>query len=102
MKFYVYILFSVSTDKFYIGQTNNLSDRINRHNSSCGAYTSFGKPWILIWSDKKDERAQAIALEKKLKNLSKHRIVRFIAKYKDGINDLNQFNVIQSKYSKQA
>ncbi|HAN18156.1 MAG TPA: hypothetical protein DCQ24_05725 [Bacteroidales bacterium] len=45
MKYYVYILFSESLQKFYIGQTQNLLDRIKRHNHGFENYTSKGIPW---------------------------------------------------------
>ncbi|MBK6820653.1 MAG: GIY-YIG nuclease family protein [Bacteroidetes bacterium] len=31
--FYVYILYADKFDKFYIGQTNNIQVRVQRHNS---------------------------------------------------------------------
>ncbi|MFN3941656.1 MAG: GIY-YIG nuclease family protein [Flavobacterium sp.] len=32
MTYFVYILHSPNYDKYYIGQTNNLEDRLKRHN----------------------------------------------------------------------
>ncbi|WP_081428658.1 GIY-YIG nuclease family protein [Cytophaga hutchinsonii] len=47
--FTVYILYSVSLKKYYVGQTNNYERRINDHNSGQSNYTSKGIPWILIY-----------------------------------------------------
>ncbi|MEZ4854112.1 GIY-YIG nuclease family protein [Flavobacterium sp.] len=33
--FYVYILHSLGFDKYYIGQTNAIQNRLNHHNSAC-------------------------------------------------------------------
>ncbi|RLD86869.1 MAG: hypothetical protein DRJ09_11225 [Bacteroidetes bacterium] len=33
MAYYVYILYSRRTDTFYKGQSNNMQDRLKRHNS---------------------------------------------------------------------
>ncbi|MBS1595822.1 MAG: GIY-YIG nuclease family protein [Bacteroidetes bacterium] len=40
MSFYVYILESATTGRLYIGQTNDLSDRLVRHNSGRNKYTA--------------------------------------------------------------
>jgi predicted GIY-YIG superfamily endonuclease len=68
---YVYILNSIEfTDKYYIGSTDNLKDRVKRHNVGEVPHTSKFKPWklktYLAFSDEK----QAIAFEKYLKTSS--------------------------------
>jgi putative endonuclease len=81
MQFFVYILYSPSFDKYYIGQTANITDRLYRHNSGFEKSTSPYIPWKMIWSTEKPTRGEALVLEKKLKNLSKDRILQFIQKY---------------------
>jgi putative endonuclease len=78
---YVYILYSSAFDKYYIGQTNDLEDRIIRHNSGRETYTKKYTPWRLEICLLKDSRSEAIKLEKKLKNLSKQKLKAFISKY---------------------
>jgi len=85
MCYYVYILYSKSLDVFYKGQTNDLSDRIHRHNLRQEKATLCGVPWVLIWCTKKQSRSEAVILERKLKNLSKKRLVEFIKKHPEGI-----------------
>ncbi|OFX89545.1 MAG: hypothetical protein A2W99_14565 [Bacteroidetes bacterium GWF2_33_16] len=79
--FYVYILFSEKLSKFYIGQTNNLEERLKRHNSGYEIFTSKGTPWKLLWKADKATRTEAMDLEKKLKNLSQKRLQQFMQKY---------------------
>jgi putative endonuclease len=79
--YWVYILFSKEYNKFYIGQTNNIVDRLYRHNSGFEKATKPYLPWELKLSIEKEDRADAMKLEKKLKNLSKSRILQFIEKY---------------------
>jgi putative endonuclease len=81
MCYYVYILYSKSMDSYYKGQTNNLVDRIKRHNSGQEKATKHGIPWDLVWNTKKSSRSEAVILETKLKNLSKGRIVKFISRH---------------------
>ena len=46
MEFYIYILYSESIDKFYIGYSKNPFERLEQHNSSMyNTYTSKGRPW---------------------------------------------------------
>jgi structure-specific endonuclease subunit SLX1 len=48
---YVYLLYSITNKKYYIGSTNNPLRRLRQHNGliSGGAkYTAKYRPWILI------------------------------------------------------
>ena len=83
MKFYVYIIYSLDFDKYYVGQTSNFDERILRHNSGYEKFTAPYKPWIKSLIVVKETRSDAMELERKLKNLSKERIILFIEKYKE-------------------
>ncbi len=79
--FYVYIIYSKLFDKYYIGQTNDVSARLVRHNCGLEDFTSKYVPWVLIGYITKSTRSEAVVLEKKLKNLSRVRLLVFIEKY---------------------
>ena len=81
MPHYVYILYSESLDKHYKGQTSDISNRINRHNSGYEIYTKKGVPWKLVCLLEKETKTEAIVLEKKLKNLNRAKLENFISKY---------------------
>ena len=68
MVFKTYILWSSSLQKFYVGSTNNLEDRLLRHNSGQGKFTSKEMPWIVIWSCDCVDRKEAFNLESKIKS----------------------------------
>jgi putative endonuclease len=78
MSYWVYIIYSESTDSYYKGQTDNLTERLIRHSSGWEKSTKYGAPWKLIWSTEKVDRSSALKLEKKLKNLSRIRLIKFI------------------------
>ena len=79
MRYYVYILISLSDGSFYIGQTNDLESRIKRHNAGYEKYTKSKTPWKVYWSTLVESRSEAVKLERKLKNLkSRKRIVEFV------------------------
>ncbi|WP_188458121.1 GIY-YIG nuclease family protein [Psychroflexus planctonicus] len=44
MKCYTYILFSEKLNKYYIGQNNNIENRIKQHNNQQEKYTKKGTP----------------------------------------------------------
>jgi len=81
---WVYIIWSAAFDKYYIGQTQNVRARLDRHNKGYEKSTSPYVPWELVWMAAKDTRGDAMTLERKLKNLSKVRIREFIIRHGDG------------------
>ena len=85
MTYYVYILYSSRIDAFYKGQTNNVQNRLKRHNSGSEKYTSKGIPWTLLWYCEKPTRSESLKLESKLKNLSRKRLIVFMKKYSENI-----------------
>jgi putative endonuclease len=50
MTFSVYILESLKDGSYYVGSTNNLEDRLKRHNEGRVAYTKPKRPWELVYS----------------------------------------------------
>jgi putative endonuclease len=68
MSFFTYILQSETSNKFYIGQTNNLEDRLFRHNSNQNLATKNKGPWKFIFTKEFETRSEAVALERKLKS----------------------------------
>lgn len=64
---YVYILQSEVGDHFYVGVTDDLRERLARHNSGNVPHTSKYRPWLLkTYIAFSDEKA-AFAFEKYLK-----------------------------------
>jgi putative endonuclease len=47
--YYVYILWSDTLNKKYVGITNDLKRRHKEHNSGKSNYTNRGKPWKLVY-----------------------------------------------------
>jgi putative endonuclease len=65
--FLVYILESCVDKSYYIGQTNNLEERIKRHNQSRSVFTKSKRPWKLVYFEKYETRSLAIKREKQIK-----------------------------------
>ena len=58
---------SPGTNKTYVGYTNNLENRLNKHNSNKGAKSTKGYKWLLIYSKKFKSKSDAMSFEYKLK-----------------------------------
>ena len=92
---YVYILYSKSLKQFYKGQTNDLSDRLARHNAGYELATEPGRPWLLMWSVEKASRSEAVVLESKLKNLSADRLIKFMMKYAANVSSPDELLLLK-------
>ncbi|MCZ8228298.1 GIY-YIG nuclease family protein [Flavobacterium sp.] len=69
MEFTVYILYSKSADKFYVGYTSmSIDERLRRHLSSHKGFTGRVKDWGLFYSEKFSEKSEAIKREKEIKS----------------------------------
>ena len=71
MGYWVYILQSESTGRYYSGQTDDIERRLRQHNDSqyTGSKTTkrFSGPWNLQWKASCSTRSDAMILEKKIK-----------------------------------
>ncbi len=68
MEFVVYILYSKSYDKIYIGYTSHIINRFCSHNHLAKKGWTFKyHPWEVIYCEFFEEKASAIEREKQLK-----------------------------------
>jgi len=59
---------SFGINKSYVGYTNNLQLRLDKHNSNKGAKSTKGYKWTLIFSKKFNTKSEAMSFEYSLKN----------------------------------
>ena len=69
MKYFVYLIISKNKQKYlsYVGYTNNLKKRLDKHNTSRGAKFTRGRKWILAYSVGYNSKSKAMSEEYKLK-----------------------------------
>ena len=67
----VYILFSEKTKKYYIGHTENLDNRLLRHNSGLVRSTKSGIPWVIVYTENYRSRQEAYRRELQIKSYKK-------------------------------
>ena len=56
-----------NTRKTYVGYTNNIEKRLEKHNSNKGAKSTKGYKWIVIFCKKFKSKSDAMSFEYKLK-----------------------------------
>ena len=66
--YYVYIIYSESTDSYYIGQTSDLEDRLFRHCNSGSKSTKKAKDWKLVYKEVYESRSESVLREREIKN----------------------------------
>jgi putative endonuclease len=82
MKYFAYILFSATLNKFYYGHTNNLENRLAEHNRGKERFTKGGIPWKLHYFEVFDSKLEAARRERYFKTI-------------DGYNFLRRSGIIQ-------
>jgi putative endonuclease len=92
MTYFVYIIYSVSIDRYYVGYSANPWNRLNQHNSNTkDKYTGRATDWILKSTFEVENEAVAIHLERFIKKQkSRNLIIRMCNPEFIGTNELAQ------------
>jgi len=67
MPFYVYIIQSQKDGTYYVGSTQNIEERLERHNEGRSKYTKAKRPWDLLYFEKHPDRSTAAKREIQIK-----------------------------------
>jgi putative endonuclease len=76
MFFYVYILESQTTARYYIGQTQDLEERVTYHNANYSKSLKNRGPWRLVYTEQYATRAEAMRRERQIKSWKDRRMIR--------------------------
>tara|TARA_B100001057_G_scaffold362463_1_gene365028 strand:- start:364 stop:624 length:261 start_codon:yes stop_codon:yes gene_type:complete len=69
MVYYVYLIKTLSgySNKTYVGYTNDLKKRLDKHNSNLGAKSTKGYKWEIVYKKRFYSKNKALSFEYKLK-----------------------------------
>ena len=69
MVYYVYLIKTLNgyLNKTYVGYTNNILKRLDKHNTNQGAKSTKGYKWELVFKKKFYSKNKALSFEYKLK-----------------------------------
>ncbi|MFD1062684.1 GIY-YIG nuclease family protein [Winogradskyella litorisediminis] len=70
---YVYIIYSNSFDRYYVGMTKDISVRLNSHNAKKVKSTKAFVPWVVKYIEEFETRIDARKREKYLKSAAGRR-----------------------------
>jgi putative endonuclease len=79
MLFYTYILCSSIKDKFYIGHTENVQNRLLQHNTRNNLGTN---DWTVVYTETYDSRSDAMKREKEIKNKKSRKYIEWLIQEK--------------------
>ncbi len=65
--YYFYILYSKTRDRFYVGHTGDLKDRLRKHNTNHKGFTGKTKDWKIMYSEEYTTKSEAYFRERQVK-----------------------------------
>ena len=78
--FKIYIIYSASLDRYYVGSTGNIEDRMFRHNNSGSKSTKSASDWVLVYSEDFETRSEAVQRELEIKGKKSRKYIERLAK----------------------
>ncbi len=66
--YYIYILQSQKSNRYYIGYTSNIANRLEAHSRGSSRSTKLGRPWKLIYSEEFNNKKASMKREKEIKS----------------------------------
>jgi putative endonuclease len=84
MKFFCYILYSKSINRYYVGYTGDVDERLKLHNTGQfgrKSYTHITSDWELFLLIPCETITQAIHIELKIKNMKSRKYIENLKKY---------------------
>ena len=66
--YYVYILQSTVTNRYYVGHTQDIQNRLDRHNKKRVRSTKSGVPWKLVYTELFNTKSDAYKREMQIKS----------------------------------
>jgi putative endonuclease len=75
MRYTVYILYSQSKDRYYIGYSQNVDERLLEHNNGSTPSTRPGIPWRIAYQEECADKTAAIRRENKIKKMKSRKYI---------------------------
>ena len=76
--YYVYILYSRTKDRYYVGYTHNIEIRLSKHNAGATPSTRGGRPWELVYSEEYIDKSSALFREREIKSKKSRKYIEHL------------------------
>ena len=80
MAYVVYVLYSKKVDKYYVGETENLTIRLTSHLSGISKYTSIADDWVIVYTEAYPTRLQSVKREREIKRMKSRKYIESLLK----------------------
>jgi len=64
---FVYILYSLTRDKYYVGSCEDVNKRLVKHNTNHSGFTGKTRDWELKWIEEHPAKTEALKRENQIK-----------------------------------
>ena len=78
MPFFVYIIYSASLDQYYIGHSEDVEDRLFRHNNSGSKSTKKAHDWKLVYTKISQTKTEATNREFAIKKKKSRKYIEWL------------------------
>ena len=78
MPFYVYILYSLGSDRYYVGETEDVNTRLDSHVRGISRYTSIASDWRVVYTECFKFRSEAIKQENEIKRKKSRNYIKWL------------------------
>ena len=75
MRYFIYILYSSSKDRYYIGYSQNPEERLLEHNAGATPSTRPGKTWKIVFKEECVDKTTAIKRENSIKKMKSRKYI---------------------------
>jgi putative endonuclease len=75
MNYYFYILYSLRLNRYYIGHTSNLEERLRKHNSNHKGFTGKTDDWKLVHTEIYNSKSDAYQRELEVKKQKSRKMI---------------------------
>src|SRR5690606_26772672 len=71
----VYILYSLALDRYYVGMTSNIQQRLKKHNANSKGFTKKANDWTVKYIEKYNNKNDAEQRERKIKSWKSRKMI---------------------------
>ncbi|WP_396603072.1 GIY-YIG nuclease family protein [Algibacter sp. R77976] len=75
MKHYVYILYSVSLNRYYVGSSEDVQSRLGKHLENHKGFTGKAKDWVLKYTETYNSKSESIKRELQIKKWKSRKMI---------------------------
>ena len=73
--FLVYIIESLKDQSYYVGHTQDIKDRLKRHNEGRSKSTKNKTPWKLVYTEEYETKSEATKRECRIKKMKSRKYI---------------------------